>query len=139
VHYLLLALLKHLAISLLELGIYFNEDSTITSLVNLPGAVIREVSKPETLEIRSALLSKPKLIIRKEYSHKYKVTVSPLGDSAGPFKEWAEKLPKIKTTRSRYSYGGHFYVADTKTLSLCRIYLANKIRKVEEIVTQEEF
>jgi hypothetical protein len=120
------------------LGIYFNDPNTVQSITNIKNIKLHEVSVPAGDEVRDFLLSKPKLIIRKEYTHKYKVTISGLWDGADNFKTWAEKLPKIKTTSNRYMYGGHFYVADDKTLSLCRIFLADKIRKVEEIVTANE-
>ena len=84
------------------------------------------------------MLTTPKAIIRKEYTHKYKVTINALWESADNFKAWAVKLPKIKTTGNKYRFGGHFYVADEKTLSLCHIFLADKIRKVEQLVTTTE-
>jgi hypothetical protein len=120
------------------LGLYFNDAIIVQQLTTIKNIVIHEVSTPASDEVRDFLLSKPKLIIRKEYTHKYKVTIGGLWDGADNFKEWACKLPKIKTTTNRYKYGGHFYVADDKTLSLCRIFLADKIRKVEEIVTANE-
>lgn len=119
-------------------GFYLNDDTAFQQLLNIKNILIHEVSTPANNEVREFLLSKPKLIIRKEYTHKYKVTISGLWDGADNFKVWAEKLPKIKTTTNRYKYGGHFYVADDKTLSLCRIFLADKIRKIEEIVTANE-
>ena len=40
--------------------------------------------------------------------------------------------------RNDYLIGGYFYVADQKTLSLCRIFLGDKIRRVDELRTFEE-
>jgi hypothetical protein len=120
------------------LGLYSNDLDFISKITNIVNIDVEEIAVPETDEVRDFLLSNPKAIIRGEYTHKYKVTITGLWDSADNFKEWAVKLPKIKTTNNKYKYGGHFYVADEKTLSLCHIFLADKIRKVEQLVTTTE-
>jgi len=120
------------------LGLYCNDQDFISKITNINDIDVEEIAEPETDEVREYLLLNPKSIIRGEYTHKYKVTINALWESADNFKEWAVKLPKIKTTNNRYRFGGHFYVADEKTLSLCHIFLADKIRKVEELVTTTE-
>jgi len=120
------------------LGLYCNDLDFISKVTNIVGINVEEIAVPETDDVRDFLLSNPKSIIRGEYTHKYKVTVNALWESADNFKAWAVKLPKIKTTNNKYRFGGHFYVADEKTLSLCHIFLADKIRKVEQLVTTTE-
>jgi hypothetical protein len=120
------------------LGVYCNDLDFISKITNINDIDIEEIAVPETDEVRDYLLSNPKSIIRGEYTHKYKVTINALWESADNFKSWAVNLPKIKTTKNKYRYGGHFYVADEKTLSLCYIFLADKIRKVEQLVTATE-
>jgi hypothetical protein len=120
------------------LGLYSNDIDFFHKVLSIPGVHIEETSEPADVKTKEYLLSTPKAIIRKEYTHKYKVTINALWESADGFKEWAVKLPKIKTTNNKYRYGGHFYVADEKTLSLCHIFLADKIRKVEQLVTATE-
>ena len=120
------------------LGLYSNDDDFFHKLLTIPGIAVEETSEPTDLKSKEFLLSSPKAIICKEYTHKYKVTIAGLWDSADNFKAWAIKLPKIKTTNNKYKYGGFFYVADEKTLSLCHIFLADKIRKIEELVTTTE-
>jgi len=120
------------------LGLYSNDDDFFHKVLSVPDIEVEETSEPVDLKTKEYLLSNPKVIIRKEYTHKYKVTVNALWDSADNFKAWAVKLPKIKTTKNKYKYGGHFYVADEKTLSLCHIFLADKISKVEQLVTTTE-
>jgi hypothetical protein len=120
------------------LGLYSNDDDFFHKVLSIPGVYVEETSEPADLKTKEFLLSTPKAIIRKEYTHKYKVTIASLWESAEGFKAWAVKLPKIKTTSNKYQYGGHFYVADEKTLSLCHIFLADKIRKVEQLVTTTE-
>jgi hypothetical protein len=120
------------------LGLYCNDLDFISKVTNIVGINVEEIAVPETDDVREFLLSNPKSIIRGEYTHKYKVTVNALWESADNFKAWAVKLPKIKTTNNKYRFGGHFYVADEKTLSLCHIFLADKIRKVEQLVTTTE-
>lgn len=120
------------------LGLYSNDDDFFHKVLSIPSIFIEETSEPVDQKTKTFLLTTPKTIIRKEYTHKYKVTVNALWESADNFKAWAVKLPKIKTTNNKYRFGGHFYVADEKTLSLCHIFLADKIRKVEELVTTTE-
>ena len=120
------------------LGLYSNDDDFFHKVLSISGVYIEETSEPVDQKTKTFLLTTPKTIIRKEYTHKYKVTVNALWESADNFKAWAIKLPKIKTTNNKYRFGGHFYVADEKTLSLCHIFLADKIRKVEELVTTTE-
>jgi hypothetical protein len=120
------------------LGLYCNDLDFILKITSINSIDVEEIAVPETDEVRDFLLSNPKAIIRGEYTHKYKVTITALWESADNFKEWAVKLPKIKTTKNKYKYGGHFYVADEKTLSLCHIFLADKIRKIEQLVTTTE-
>jgi hypothetical protein len=120
------------------LGLYSNDDNFISD-VQRTGSQIEEISRPSSDKIKHFLLSSPSAIIRKEYTHKYKVTAKPLWKEAENFIKWAEKLPKIKITSNNYIYGGYFYVADEKTLSMCRIFLSDKIQKVEELVKEQEF
>ena len=120
-----------------SLSMYSNDD-IIKKVSNIKNIHIEETSQAADDKIKEFLLSTPKAIIRKEYTHKYKVTVNALWDSADSFTSWAGKLPKIKTTGNNYKFGGYFYVADEKTLSLCHIFLSDKVRKVEKLVTFEE-
>lgn len=121
------------------LNFYTNSETDIDHFVRLfPQDLIRYVVKPESDSIKNVLLSTPKTIISQGYTHKYKVTINPLGKSAEDFKTWSDKLPKIKRVGDSYKYGGYFYVADLKTLSLCQLFLADKIRRVDELVTPEE-
>lgn len=120
------------------LGIYFNEDDIFDKIIGIHHIQVREISRPENDSIKEFLLSKPKTIIRKEYTHKFKVTIKALWTEEPDFRAWAKKMPKIKTNPGSYKYGGYFYVADAKTLSICRLYLGNKVQKVEEIVCHSE-
>jgi heme-degrading monooxygenase HmoA len=120
------------------LGIYSNDEEVIDKISSIANLEIREISKPETDLVKTFLLSKPKIIIRKEYTHKYKVTLKSMWEQESDFRQWAEKMPKIKIHAGQYTYGGYIYVADAKTLSICRLYLGNKVQKVEEIVSHSE-
>jgi len=119
------------------LSFYTNEETDIDTIVELYDYHVKEISKPADDKIKDFLLANPKTIIRPEYSHKYKVTVNPLDDSAG-FKGWAKQLPKLKVMPHNYRLGGYFYVADTKTLSLCHLFLGDRIRRVDELRTVSE-
>lgn len=119
------------------LSVYSNDESVVDIMADMYKWHVYEVSRPENDKIKDFLLANPKTILREEFSHKYKVTVNPLDDSSA-FKQWAKNLPKIKVMRNNYQLGGYFYVADLKTLSMCRLFLANKIRRVDELHTFEE-
>lgn len=122
------------------LSFYTNSDPTVNQIVDLYENTycIREIWRPENDKIKTFLLSNPKKIIRPEYSHKYKVTINGLKDPDN-FKEWAKQLPKLKIMpRNNYQVGGYFYVSDEKTLSLCRIFLGDRIRRVDELRTLDE-
>lgn len=117
------------------LSFYVNDETALGTVCDLfdNTGKIREVCRPENDKIKDFLLANPKQIIRAEYSHKYKVTVNALRD-ADSFKQWAEKLPKLKVMpKNNYTVGGYFYVADLKTLSLCQIFLGDRICRVDEL------
>lgn len=120
------------------LSVYSNDENIMDTGAELYQGCLREVWRPESDKVKDFLLTNPKQIIRPEYSHKYKVTINGLSDPES-FKEWAVKLPKLKVMpRNDYRVGGYFYVADQKTLSLCRIFLGDRIRRVDELRTFEE-
>lgn len=130
----------HLRVEGSTLSVYVNDETVIDTIAELYSGPyeLREIWRPENDKIKEFLLSNPKQIIRPEYSHKYKVTVNSIPDVES-FKQWAAKLPKLKVmSRNNYIIGGYFYVADEKTLSLCRIYLGDKIRRVDELRTISE-
>lgn len=128
----------HVRVESTTLSFYANDESFLDTLEELYGWSCREIWRPETEEIKQFLLSNPGTIIRPEYSHKYKVTVNAIDDVTS-FKEWAEKVPKLKVMpRNNYRIGGYFYVADQKTLSLCRLFLGDRIRRVDELRTSTE-
>lgn len=121
------------------LSIYSNDDSVIDSISKISGVSIRYMSMPANSKIKDFLLKNPKKIISKEYTHKYKVTVNPLRDQEENFREWAKKLPKIKlNSKSLRRSDGYFYVEDEKTLGLCRLFLSNRIRRIDELVREDE-
>jgi hypothetical protein len=122
-----------------SVGIYFNDDTGIDTLTSIIGIRIEETSEPFDDISKQFLLDNPRAIIRKEYSHKYKVTIKPLFKDGSDFKIWASKYDKLKlSSKNHYKYGGYFYVADDKMLSLCRLYLSDKLVKIEELVTISE-
>lgn len=121
------------------LGVYFNQPEYIDKFTSIDKIDIEEVSEPDSEEQAKYLLENPDVIFRKDYTHKYKVTVKPLWNDSEDFRIWASKYDKIQLMpANQYKFGGHFYVADDKMLSLCRLYLANKLTKVEKLVTLAE-
>lgn len=120
------------------LGIYSNNDDLIECIHNIDHTVVREITKPANQTIKSFLLTNPNKIISKNYTHKFRVTINPLRANSQSFHEWAEKIPKIKLLKRTYSTEGYFYAADEKVLGLCRLFLGSKIRRIDEMVTEEE-
>lgn len=120
------------------LSIYTNDETLIDSVSGLVGLHIRDIWKPIDNKSKEFLLTGPRSIIRKDYTHKYKVSIKGLKNEAETFKEWAAKLPKIKLSQNSYRWDGYFYVQDQKTLSLCRLFLGDKVKKVEELVKISE-
>jgi hypothetical protein len=120
------------------LGIYSNNDDLIEQIRNIDHSVVREITKPANQTIKSFLLSNPNKIISKNYTHKFRVTVNPLRNNSENFHDWAEKIPKIKLLKRTYKTEGYFYAADEKVLGLCRLFLGSKIRRIDEMVTEEE-
>lgn len=122
------------------LSVYTNEETVLDTVSDLYNEQyeLREIWRPENDKIKEFLLANPRKILRPEYSHKYKVTVNSIPDVTA-FKDWAAKLPKLKVMpRNNYVIGGYFYVADEKTLSLCRIFLGDRIRRIDELRTVSE-
>jgi hypothetical protein len=119
------------------MSFYTNDETAIDTAAELYDYHIKEISKPADDKTKEFLLANPKSILREEFTHKYKVTIGPV-DDATAFKQWASQLPKIKVMRNNYLLGGYFYVADLKTLSMCRLFLSNKIRRIDELRSYEE-
>lgn len=120
------------------LAIFFNDSQYIDRIKNIKHIVVDEITTPESEAVREFLLNTPDTIISKDHYYRYKVYTRPLKSEAENFKSWATKMNKIYAATEDYYKGGHFYVADSKTLGLCRLYLGGKIRKIEEIVASYE-
>jgi len=118
------------------LGVYTNEDSVIENINNL--GKTREISMPSSVAVREFLLANPHSIIAKKYTHKYRITVNPLRDITENFHQWAEKIPSIKLLRRTYHTEGYFYAANEKTLGMCRLFLGDRIRRVDEMFLESE-
>lgn len=118
------------------LSIYTNDDALIERIYQLGS--IRDVCKPVDDKVRAFLLANPNSIISKKYTHKYRVTVNPLRDASDSFHSWAENIPSIKLLKRTYRSDGYFYAANEKTLGMCKIFLGNKIRRVDEMFLVSE-
>lgn len=123
-------------------GIYTNDVGLVNQLTALDPKAIDEVSYPKSDTISTFLLSNPNTIVSKRKEYEYKIKLAGLGDTgAEDFKAWASKIAKIKVTNRSKSYiwgGGHVYVADAKTLTICKLYLGKKIRRIDRIVLESE-
>jgi hypothetical protein len=121
------------------LSFYSNDDNIIKNISKIPTVKVKYIIMPANKKIKEFLLNNPRKIISKKYTHKFKVTVNPLKDQEESFREWAKKLPKIKiSTKSLRGSDGYFYVKDEKTLGLCRLFLSNRIRRIDELTREDE-
>jgi hypothetical protein len=118
------------------LGIYSNDDALIDNIV--ANNMVKEVSKPASSKVRDFLLANPNSIISNKYTHKYRVTVNPLKESSANFHSWAEKIPTIKLLKRTYRTEGYFYASNEKTLGMCRLFLGNKLRRVDTLYLESE-
>lgn len=119
-------------------GVYTNNDKLVDQIQQICPGEIKEISKPSNSTIKQFLLENPNKIIARTYTHKFKVTFNPLKNNAESFREWCANMPKVKLHTLDPNYEGFFYVSDLKILSLCKIFLGDKIRRVDEIVTLDE-
>lgn len=120
------------------LSIYSNDDILIEKIRIIDPSIVLEIFKPSSERIKNYLLANPNRIITKKYTHKFRVTVNPLRSNSESFHEWAEKIPKIKLLKRTYKTEGYFYAADEKVLSLCKLFLGSKIRRIDEMITEDE-
>lgn len=118
------------------LGIYSNDEALIDDIISF--STVREVAKPASSKIKDFLLSNPNSIISNKYTHKYKVTVNPLKESSANFHSWAEKIPTIKLLKRTYRAEGYFYASNEKTLGMCRLFLGNKLRRIDTLYLESE-
>ena len=96
---------------------------------------------PVSKESKEFLLSRINTIIVKKKTHDYKLKLNPLHDNAPAFIEWASKLPGIKLFKKERVYqwsNGVVYVLNDKTLTLCKLYLGNKIARIDHLVLSDE-
>lgn len=120
------------------LSFYSNNEQLIDNISNVTGIKVREVYKPLDKKIADFLMENHRVVIRTNYTHKYKVHISGLKKEADNFVIWAQKLSKVKLTSNDYRWESYFYVQDEKTLSMCRLFLGNKVKKVEKLYTVSE-
>ena len=129
----------HLRVESDHLGIYTSSSEFLDSIFKIKDIQLVELSRPEDEQSAKLLLEGHNLIIKKSYEYKYKVAVKALYNDGEAFVKWASTMNNIKTSSSRsYKWGGNFYVKDDKTLTVCRLYLGDKIIKINEFVTKDE-
>lgn len=121
------------------LAIFVNDQSVVDRICNISGINLVETAVPKDQKTKDFLIANPRAVVRSEYTHKYKVYVKGMWNKADEFKAWAEKMPKVKLIDSNsYKFEAFFYVQDDRAMTMCRLYLNDKIRKVEEIFTESE-
>ena len=121
------------------LNIYSNDETLIDELAKLRPLSVWGIYKPASGKIKDYLLANKNKVVWENYTHKYKVTVNALGDNADAFVDWAKQMPnKVKLNRVPKQSEAYFYVSDLKVLSLCKLFLGGKLRRVDEMVKESE-
>lgn len=123
------------------LGIYSNNDELTEYLAELTPGKTDVLFMPENAESKQFLLSQSNTIIVKNKTHDYKLKLNPLGDATPAFIEWASKLPGVKIFKKERVYQrshGVMYVPNDKTLTLCKLYLGDKIARVDRLALKDE-
>jgi hypothetical protein len=119
------------------LTFYSNNDKFINKIIAVSNGYIRKQCKPNSVAIADYLLANTNILIVKNYEFKFKLKLKRC-DSIKPFMEWASQLPhKIKVVNTTQR-GAWCYVADDKTLNMCKLYLGNNIRRIDECVLETE-
>lgn len=123
------------------LGIYSNDDDLIEYFANLNPEKTDTLSMPVSRESKEFLLSQTNTIIVKKKTHEYKLKLNPLHDGAPAFMEWASKLQGVKIFKNERVYQwtrGVMYVPNDKTLTLCKLYLGDKIARIDRLALSDE-
>lgn len=122
------------------INIYSNKDSLIDTIVSSAKSHIYYVSKPANDKIKDYLLSsKFKIVSKSKPEYQYKVTVNPLRDNVDSFMDWGNSMAgKVRLLSAPKYSEGYFYALDSKVVTLCRLFLGSKIRRVDEIIHESE-
>lgn len=122
-----------------DIGIYTSSTEFVDRIFKIKDIKVAELVRPEDDIAAKILTEGHNLIIRSSYEYKYKIALKPLYKDGESFMSWATTMKNVKVQSSRsYKYGGTFYVKDDKTLTMCRLFLGDKIQKVSEFVTRNE-
>ena len=122
------------------INVYTNDDKLLQALIDDCKASIDTVFKPSSDKVRAYLVNnKFKIIANSKPEYKFKITVNPLRNDVESFTTWAEQLSsKIKLLQPPKYSEGYFYALDDKVVTLCKLFLGGKIRRVDELVHESE-
>lgn len=122
------------------INIYSNNESFIDKITASVKGQVYYISKPVSEKVRDYLLnSKFKIIANSKPEFKYKVTINPLRDDVDSFMDWGNSMTgKVRLLSAPKYSEGYFYALDSKVVTLCRLFLGSKIRRVDELVHESE-
>lgn len=119
------------------LGIYSNNDHFIEFLAHLNPSKTESLSTPGNRDAKEYLLKNANTVFVKKKTHEYKLKLHPLFDLSEPFLEWAGRQPGVKIFSKPSVYArsnGLVYALNDKTLTLCKLYLGNKISRIDRLI-----
>lgn len=122
------------------INVYSNNEVFIDKVIASVNGQVYYVSKPASDKVRDYLLaSKFKIISNSKPEFKYKVTINPLRDNTESFMDWGNQMTgKIRLLSAPKYSEGYFYALDSKVVTLCRLFLGSKIRRVDELIHESE-
>ena len=122
------------------INVYTNDTALVEKITDKCGDAVEHISKPASDKIKDYLLNnKFKIMANSKPEYKFKVTVNPLRDEIDSFMDWAGQLPdKVKLLSPPKYSEGYFYAVDQKVVTLCKLFLGGKIRRVDELVHESE-
>jgi hypothetical protein len=120
------------------LSIYTNSEKDVKQLVNIDIDNIKYVSVPDVNSEKQLLDGK---LIVKRLDYEYRVVMGSCNQNQSSFVEWSTNNPKIRLPKrakkdlsKNWSRGGsHFYVKDSKSLTIVKMFLGSFITKIEAV------
>lgn len=120
------------------LSLYTNSEKEVKQLINVDLDNIKYVSIPDANSEKQLLDGN---LIVKRLDYQYRVVMGSCNQNQSSFVEWSTNNPKIrlpnrakKDLSKNWSRGGsHFYVKDSKSLTIVKMFLGSFITKIEAV------
>lgn len=99
------------------------------------------ITRPKNKKIRDFLLENKNVIINNNPKHDFKISLKQRGSSTeqyNSFIEWADRVENVKLVNRDEWRNGYFYVTTDKAVTMCQLFIGEKIRRIERFVRESE-